>query len=1083
MSQKIAPIESLPVSPAQQELWLQSNLGPSANNAYALIVSLDFSGNLSRPALDAAIAGLCLRHKMLGANISEDGTQFLIAEKFIPSVIEHDWCLFPIEEQASLHKDLLVEQNSQTFDLSTDPLIRFHLEILSPNRHRLVIIGHHLIVDGWSLYKLIPQELAALYNSEITGQQHDLAPPGNYLDYLKTAENLLSGTRGEEGRNFWQQVFSTGTQVLDLPTDYSRPPIKTYPARRIDYPLSPELTNCLRQRVEALGLKFFAGLFSLFSITMGRLSEQTDVCIGTPFATQEMMRQANLVNHCVNMLPVRTQFDPEMPTDQLLTEAALSLKQVMKHRQFSIGEIVKLANPPRDSSRTPLYTVIFTLAPNPNSEAIDFSGMGTNFCIEPHCYETLDIYVNCLELSSGGLELQCQYNTDLFDGETIRGYLEAFEAILEGFGKNPQTPFNELPITSKMQQFQQRVEWNNTAVPFPHLNSTCSQFEQQARSTPDRIAVQDVNSQYSYCELDARANQLAHLLRANGVKHGDPVGLCLERNKEIAVVVLAIWKAGAAYVPLDPTYPKDRLAYMVDNSRLPIIITQSSLSNIINEFNTTTLILDQLTEQLAQQPTQSPGINCSPEDLAYVIYTSGSTGRPKGVQIPHRAIVNLVQSICNHFGHRQNDRLLAVTTLSFDLSVADMFTPLLTGANFVVVDRDITTDGQKLIETLERFDITSMTATPSTWRMLIEHNWQGKSNLRAIITGEALPRDLIAPMLPRCQELWNLYGPTEICVWSSGFKVTDPDAPILIGTPIDNTQYYVLDEKLNMLPVGAFGELYIGGAGCGIGYMNQPELTRERFINNSFADPAAPYNNAVLYKTGDVVRLRHNGTVEYQRRRDKQVKLRGFRIELGEIEQALLKHPSIDTAVSIIREDAPGDLRLVAYYVPEELDVLTASELRKHLREILPIYMIPQHFVELRTFPLNSNGKVDSKALPPPDGAINTEQSHAPARTPVEHFLAETWQALINCATPSIRANFFDIGGHSMLVMKSISLIEQRYGIRVTPQDFLMGTLESLAKKIEQSKPDRQQEEATETQAPKKSVAFSQRLKGIFSRT
>lgn len=1020
---------------------------------------------------------------MLGANISEDGTQFLIAEKFIPSVIEHDWCLFPIEEQASLHKDLLVEQNSQTFDLSTDPLIRFHLEILSPNRHRLVIIGHHLIVDGWSLYKLIPQELAALYNSEITGQQHDLAPPGNYLDYLKTAENLLSGTRGEEGRNFWQQVFSTGTQVLDLPTDYSRPPIKTYPARRIDYPLSPELTNCLRQRVEALGLKFFAGLFSLFSITMGRLSDQTDVCIGTPFATQEMMRQANLVNHCVNMLPVRTQFDPAMPTDQLVTEAALSLKQVMKHRLLSIGEIVKLANPPRDSSRTPLYSVIFTLAPNPTSKAIHFSGMETAFCIEPHCYETLDIYVNCLELTSGGLELQCQYNTDLFDGETIRGYLEAFETILAGFGKNPQTPFNELPITSKTQQFQQRVEWNNTSVPLPDLNTACSQFERQVKSSSELIAVQDINSQYTYEELDTRASQLAHLLIANGVKHGDHVGLCLERNKEIAVAVLAIWKAGAAYVPLDSSYPKDRLAYMVDNSSLPIIITQTSLRNITDEFKTPTLILDQLSEQLVQQPTQFPSIEGSPEDVAYIIYTSGSTGRPKGVQIPHRAIVNLVQSICNRFGHRQNDRTLAITTLSFDLSVADMFTPLLTGASFVIVDRDITTDGHKLIETLERFDITSMTATPATWRMLLENNWQGKSNLRAIITGEALPRDLIAPMLSRCQDLWNLYGPTEICVWSSGFKVTDPNAPIVIGSPIDNTQYYVLDDKLNMLPVGAFGELYIGGAGCAIGYINQPNLTRERFINNPFVDPDAPYNNTVLYKTGDIVRWRHNGTVEYQRRRDKQVKLRGFRIELGEIEEALLKHPDIETTISIIREDAPGDFRLVAYYVPKELDILTASTLRKHLREALPVYMIPQHFVELPAFPLNSNGKVDSKALPPPDGAINAEQTHTPPRTPVEHFLAENWRSLINCVTPSIKANFFDIGGHSMLVMKSISIIHQRFGVRVTPQDFLMGTLESLAKKIELSKPDHQQDTATQTSKTSKPIALSQRIKGFFNRT
>jgi amino acid adenylation domain-containing protein len=549
----------------------------------------------------------------------------------------------------------------------------------------------------------------------------------------------------------------------------------------------------------------------------------------------------------------------------------------------------------------------------------------------------------------------------------------------------------------------------------------------------------------SYAQLLARCNRLAHALRERGIGRGALVGLCVQRSADMVAAQLAVLTAGAAYVPLDPAYPADRLAYMAQDARLALLITESSLVPALSWPRDRSLLLDSDRALIDAHPASTPAPDAErdarPEDPAYVIYTSGSTGKPKGVAVPHRAVVNFLLSMAREPGLTAQDRLVAVTTLSFDIAVLELLLPLTVGAQVVLASREQAQDGRALRQLLENSDATVMQATPTTWRMLIDAGWQGGPTFKALIGGEALPPDLAAQLLQRTGQLWNMYGPTETTVWSTCWRVENPERGISIGRPIDNTSVTILDEQRRPCPIGVAGEICIGGDGVALGYLHRPELTAERFI----ADPAQPGSR--LYRTGDRGRWRHDGLLEHMGRLDFQVKVRGYRIELGEIEANLASHPQVAHAVVIVREDSPGDARLVAYYAPRDDAVIEARTLREHMRAALPEYMVPQHFVSLPSIPLLPNGKIDRKSLPAPSVSLSQETRPADARPldQKEQAVAAIWARLLGVSAIERSDNFFDLGGHSLLALQAVSEIRRSLGVEVHLRRLIFETLGQIA--------------------------------------
>ena len=622
-----------------------------------------------------------------------------------------------------------------------------------------------------------------------------------------------------------------------------------------------------------------------------------------------------------------------------------------------------------------------------------------------------------LYLTDAGDEiwLEMEYCTDLFDAETIERMGMHFQTLLEGIVANPEERLDSLPLLTAAERHQLLVKWNDTRADYPTNSCVHQLFEAQARQMRDKVAVVCEDRRYTYSELNERADRLARHLRTLGVGPDVLVGLFLERSLKMVVGVLGILKAGGAYLPIDPVYPAERLSFMLEDARPRVILTQQRLAADLPPHAASVICLDAPGWQTGAGLRDSHDYGNSneklcrapdPNSLAYVLYTSGSTGRPKGVQVSQRAVVNLLTSMRREPGLTAEDTLLSVTTLAFDMATLELFLPLTTGACVVIAPGDVVADGQRLAQLLGESGASVMQATPATWRMLLEAGWQGNSRLKVLSGGEPLTRDLADRLLPRCAALWNLYGPTETTVYSTGGRVS-LDQPIVIGRPIANTRCYVLDRLLQPVPVGVTGELFIGGDGVARGYLNRPELTAERFIEDSFR----PDTTACLYRTGDLVRYRTDGCLEYLGRLDHQVKIRGYRIELGEIETMLRRHPSVQEAVVVVREDRPGDKHLAAYVVPAGGTATLPSKLRAFLKQHLPEFMIPGVFVVLDALPLTPNGKVDRKALPKPGETWPETSSFIAPRTPIEEILAGIWAEVLGSKRVGVADNFLNSAG------------------------------------------------------------------------
>jgi amino acid adenylation domain-containing protein len=1006
---------------SQREIWLSVQNGDESNCAYNESLSLWLRGSLDVRALQSALQELVQRHEALRTTFSPDGTVLCVALSIEIAI--------PLIDLSSLSQGdrqlkLAVLRRAavlQPFDLVRGPLFRAQIIRCSDREHLVMITAHHLVCDGWSWGVLLP-ELATLYSAVLNHSTADLEAPLRFSDYALSEERLIQSPAYAAAEQYWLDQFSDQIPVLELSLDRPRPAIKSYNADREDWQLDRSLVEQLKRVGAKAGCSFFTTLLAGFEVFLSRLSGQSDLVVGVPASGQSFAEQEQLVGHCVNFLPICSHIDAKQTFTNYAQKRNSQMLDAYEHQQITFGRLIQKLAIARDASRTPLVSVVFNYDRALTGSDLQFDGLEAEVFSNPRYFENFELFLNASEVN-GKLILECQYNTDLFDAETIRRRLEAFEVLLSGIAADPNQPIWKLPILSQHEQ-QLLNAWNQTQVDYP-LQCIHQQFEAQVERTPTAIAVVFENQTLTYQALNAQANRLAHYLRSLGVGPDLLVGICVERSLAMVVGLLAILKAGGAYVPLDPTHPVERIAYMLQDTAAPILLTQKSLLDRLPDHSAQIICLDQDWDQgqtrFDQAVEQNLAIATKPSHLAYVIYTSGSTGLPKGVQIEHHSVVNLLNSVRTEPGLTDQDTLLSVTTITFDISVAEIFLPLVVGARLVIASREVAADGAKLLKTLETAKVTFLQPTPVTWQLLLAAGWKGGDALKMVSTGEALPRELANQLLLKSPLLWNLYGPTETTIWSAVDRVPGTGS-VSIGRPLDNTQFYILDAHLQPVPIGVPGELYIGGDGLARGYLNRPELTAEKFIPHPFRQEPG----ARLYKTGDLARYWSDGRVECLGRIDYQVKIRGFRIELGEIEAVLNQHPGLQDTVVVARE-VSGHQQLVAYVVPDWEQQITAHDLHVFVTGKLPGYMIPTAFVFLEKLPLTSSGKVDRKALPHPDTDHPDSQGFVAPRNQIELQLTRIWETVLGQKSIGITANFFELGGHSLLAATLLSEIEKTF--------------------------------------------------------
>jgi amino acid adenylation domain-containing protein len=775
--------------------------------------------------------------------------------------------------------------------------------------------------------------------------------------------------------------------------------------------------------------------------SIGHHSAQEDFALGTLMANRRRREVERLIGFFANTLALRTDLSGNPTFRELLRRERETALEAYSHQDLPFEKLVEELKPPRDLSRTPVFQVMLILQNAPVHER-----SLTGLSMVPVGVDSRTAKLDCmlyLTEEEGGVRGFLEYNTDLFDRATVARMLGHFLSLLEGVAANPELPLSDLPLLPADERRTLLVDWNATRAEYPEEATLHALIERQAGQAPGAVALQMEGETMSYGELDARANRLARHLRGLGVGPDVLVGLAVERSFDMLVGLLGILKAGGAYVPLDPEYPAERLAYMVASSGLPVLVTQERLVGTLTVPGSPVQVvaLDRDAARIARHDDGPLPGGALPENLAYVIYTSGSTGQPKGVQIPHRAVVNFLSSMGRRPGLGAGDRLLAVTTLSFDIAGLELYLPLVHGARVVLVPREVAQAGEQLVERIAGSGATVMQATPATWRLLLDGGWTGRAGLKVLCGGEAVPRELAESLLAAVGEVWNVYGPTEATIWSTVHRL-EQGGRISIGQPIDNTQVYLVSRHLEPVAVGVPGELMIGGAGLSRGYRGRPDLTAERFIPDPFS--AGP--GARLYRTGDLARWLPDGTLDFLGRIDHQVKVRGFRIELGEIEAALAQHPGIRQNVVIVREDTPGAKRLVAYLAAAEGEAPKAADLRAFLKEKLPEYMIPALFLPLEALPLTPNGKIDRRALPAPDKSVlASAREYVAPSTPEEETLAAIWAEVLGLDRIGAQDDFFEMGGDSLLVIKVVSKATKA-GIGVTTKQLFQNrTIRELA--------------------------------------
>ncbi|TVP68127.1 MAG: amino acid adenylation domain-containing protein [Leptolyngbya sp. LCM1.Bin17] len=1047
-----------PLSHSQKALWFLWQLEP-LSPAYNQIFSGRIFDDVNVPSLLSAFEKLIERHPCLRSTspkIGEEPIQQVHHTQAVDfqQIDASDW------SEAKLYSSVKRE-SQQSFDLEHESVLRVRLFSCSAQEHILLITIHHIATDGWSL-GIILSELTQLYQAH----QDDVAaslPPLNYsyFDYVHSHKTMLESSRGEGLWYYWKDKLKGKLPELDLPTDKPRPPIQTYNGASHKFQLSDQLVRQIKQLAQSTDTTLYMLLLATFEVLLYRYTGQEDILVGSPIAGRLQPQFKEVVGYFVNLVVMRGDLSNNPSFKEFLTQIRQTVLEAFTHQEYPFALLVEKLRPHRDPSRSPIFQAFFALQQLHSSREMQkFFVHDTNkeFIREgldlrpfdiPQQEGQFDLTLEMIE-SSESIFGSFKYNTDLFEESTIERMAVHFQNLLSAIVEDPQKAVGNLPLLSAEERQQLLVKWNDTKCEYPHDKCIHQLFEQQVDSTPDAVAVEFENQQLSYLQLNQRANSLAHYLKSLGVEPEVLVGICVERSIDMVVGLLGILKAGGAYVPIDPHYPEERLSYMLADSGVVVLLTQSSLLASLPSSTARVVCLDTDWQLMEQHPQENLDVGVRPDNLAYVIYTSGSTGQPKGVQICHQSVVNLLNSMQYSPGLTSKDTIYSVTTISFDIAALEIYLPLTIGAKVSVASRQSASNADWLLSQLSSSKATVMQATPATWQMLLASGWSSHYPLKVLCGGEALPTKLAREILETGSELWNLYGPTETTIWSASRQIVASEtlaranySPSSIGRPIANTQAYILDPHLQPVPIGIPGELYIGGDGLARGYLNRPDLTAEKFIAN-------PFGEGRLYKTGDLARYLLDGNIEYLGRIDHQVKLRGFRIELGEIESILNHHEQVQQCAVILREDTPGNKCLVAYLVGE--DTLEVNTLREFLKQQLPGFMMPSAFIQLDTFPLTPNGKIDRKAFPAPAPELTRTGKFFAPQTQQQRLIAGLFAQVLSLPVESIglQDNFFELGGHSLLATQLMCILQESFNINIPLRAlFEYPSVEALANSVE----------------------------------
>lgn len=1046
----------LPLSLAQQRLWFLNQLDPHSSS-YNIGVPLRMRGPLNVPALERSLTEIVQRHEDLRTTfIQVNGEpQAIIGDG-------RDWALKKIDGRhlledgpgsldsgsglsdngfSSALSECVAEQYEELFDIARGPLFRASLLTLGVNDHILVLTMHHMITDGWSVGVLV-KEFTELYGAYASGRSPSFAPlPIQYVDFAAWQRKWLESGELDRQLPYWRKQLAGAAPMVGFPADHRRPQTETFRGRRSKLVVPRQLVAALERLSHAQNVTLFMTLLAAFNVLLAQYSGQEDIVVGSPSANRSRAELHSLIGFFVNNLVLRTDLSGNPSFVELLGRVRDVTLSAYEHQDVPFDTLVQALRPQRSLDHSPLFQVMFILQNFPLDD-LRLSGLVTTPLELEVTAARFDLTVEVFR-RDGELWAYFDYNSDLYEPETIARIRRHYLSILNAVCVDPDQRVGQISLLSSEERKQLLIDWNQTQAAIPE---TCfhRQFATNARATPDRIAVMAGEDSITYRELNRRANAIAAVLQSQGAGAGQLVAICIERSVELVAAMLGVAKSGAAYVPLDPAYPKARIANILEDSRPVVLLTSTHLLPSLPGDSAGIVCIDAIEGTTAETPLLR---ECATQDdLAYAIFTSGSTGRPKGVEITHRSLVNFLAGMCREPGFSAEDVLLAVTTISFDIAALELLLPLYAGATVCIAQQP--GNPERLLSDIARCHPTVMQATPATWKLLIAAGWTGDERLKILCGGEALDADLARSLLVRSGSLWNMYGPTETTIWSAVLRVQEAGAgTIPVGRPMQNTSFYVLDAFQQPVPQGVAGELCIGGEGVARGYLNRPDLTAERFIVSPFSsDPATR-----LYRTGDLVRYRPDGALDFLGRMDHQVKLRGFRIELGEIESALRNCSGIADAVTVLRED-DGDKRLVAYMAIADDAKSRPLDLRDNLRTTLPDYMIPADFVFLRELPRLPNGKLNRAALPAPEPSV-TESDHKSSipATGLQQKVAAVFRNVLRMERVGLDDNFFDMGAHSLQIVKVHSELNQSIDANIPLISFFQyPTIRALTAFIEQ---------------------------------
>ena len=1042
-----------PATESQTEIWASCLIGDTeASCAFNECFTIVLTGDFNKQAMSRALQDVVDMHQALKTTFSAEGTHICVFKNINVEIDFHD-----ISSKTAEQKDAYIKAHNKQyvltpFDLINGPLFKTSLFKLSEKEHYLTFVVHHIVCDGWSI-GIMMQDLSQLYSAHAKGEYINLPKATPFSDYA-VAEIALSKSQSfKETEDYWIRQFEGSEHTLNLPVDFPRPALRTYKSHREDYTLNSALANEVKKLGKSTGSSFVTTLLAAFEVFLHQLTGQDEIIVGLPAAGQPATDNYRLVGHCVNLLALRSFPKGDLSFKNYLKQRRSDVLDAYDHQLYTFGSLLKKLNIARDPSRVPLVPVMFNIDMGIDDD-VAFYGLKHRLISNPREFENFELFLNIAGQEEAPT-LEWSYNTQLFKAATIKRMMDGFEFLLAELVKEPEILIKNIPVLNAGEIQSQLNAWNNTKCPYPMYTPVHQLFSEKAEAIPDQTAVTFGAQKKTYKQLNDQANQLARLLVKNGVKKGDCVAFALDRSVEMLVSLLAIMKSGGVYIPLDPQFPLNRINYMLEDSKAVVLLTSLKHKGFYQS-RAKELILEDEWQTLSAYDATDPDVAVDGNDLVYILYTSGSTGNPKGVQIAHHNLVNFLTSMQKAPGITASDKLLAVTTISFDIAGLEIFLPLITGAEIILADSATAKDGRALLDIIKKDDVTIMQATPYTWRIMLEAGWNEKNPIKVICGGEALPQDLAQKLLTRASSLWNVYGPTETTVWSTIKHLTADDKVISIGRPINNTSIYILDKFLKPLAPGVAGEIYIGGDGVAKGYLNRPELTSEKFLD----DPFSKTPGVKMYRTGDLGKYTHNGEIECLGRIDAQVKIRGYRIETGEIEFQLEKEKDIKEAVVIARPDQLGVDKLVAFVVPDlenlinNTAALQVQNWKESLKKSVPDYMVPDNFITVPAMPLTPNGKVDRKALVK-HGAVITEETHiyVGPRTDIEKLLTNIWIEYLGVKKISVHDNFFELGGHSLIAVKVMGRIEKETGKRLPLATlFESPTVEKLAQLFEPGK-------------------------------